>query len=763
MTPLTLDRSRSAWSGKRRPGRPSLIGLERVAAAPSILEAIRVTPLAVAETEATVDSATAARSVVGHLLTAARDDSDAVTGIAAVHALAAIPGSRADHALADMLRSGPGPLPAHAAWASTGRVPAAELLEPMVDVLIAGRLGSMHAQAALAQWSRADPWLVATALRRGLVRTNGRDGRRHVVETLGLVPDDGVLPDLASVAADRSESEVVRVAAIAAFGDRLRAPMPRSISALAGGDDRVADALRLAESDRALRRLDFGGGGSSQRIGSNAAADGRGLRMAQVHLGAVLDPDLLHSGVGDTGGIATLLVRLGVALARTPGIAEVVTIGRGTVRDVLDVARQPNGGPRFAPVALEPEAGTAFGDAWPARILADRGLKRVIRVHGRPDVIHLRMADAGTLAAANVAAMLGIPTVFSLAPDPHGLIASREASGDLDRRSFGMDDAILHLWYRVHLVERLARQADHVALFPRERLIDRLRELVGIDVMATPGRFTVVPEGIDVAQIRHGAAALAGLSAVGAPDAADPEDAGAGEPGGAPPPDALAYLLDRVAALPPTRHGLPIVLSVGRLNELKGMARLAEAFASDPALRARATLVIVGGDLDDPTPAEAIELARIRAAQAAQPDLATALVLLGHRPNSEVAQLLAAVRHGVGRLIGPDGAYACASRKEEFGLAIVEALAAGLPVVAPLAGGPATYVEEGRTGWLVDTSDPAALARGVARALDLAGRPGRAEYAAETIASRYDISGMAQVMTSIYRRVAIGSRDTMAS
>ena len=487
------------------------------------------------------------------------------------------------------------------------------------------------------------------------------------------------------------------------------------------------------------------------------------MRVAQVHLGAVLDPDLLHSGVGDTGGIATLLVRLGVALARTPDIAQVVTIGRGSVRDVLDVAGQPIGGPRFAPVALEPEAGTAFGDSWPARISAERGLQRVIRVHGRPDVLHLRMADAGTLAAANVAAMLAIPTVFSLAPDPHGLIANREASGDLDRRSFGVDDALLHLWYRVHLVERLARQADHVALFPRERLIDQLRELVGIDVMAAPGSFTVVPEGIDIAQIRHAGAALAGLAAVGAPDAADPGDAGAAKPGGASPPGALGYLLDRVAALPPTRHGLPIVLSVGRLNELKGMARLVEAFATDAALRARATLVIVGGDLDDPTSAEAMELARIRAAQAAQPDLATALVLLGHRPNGEVAQLLAAARHGVGRLLGPGGAYACASRKEEFGLAIVEALAAGLPVVAPLEGGPATYVEEDRTGCLVDTGDPKALARGVARALDLADRPGRAEYAAESMASRYDLSRMARVMTSIYRRVAIDSRDSIAS
>ena len=759
MAVLPTTRSPMAWVA---PSSASPIGLERVACARSILEAIRVSPLAVAEATATVDSANAARSAVRHVITAIGDAADVVTGIAAVHALAAIPGAEADRALADVLRSGPGPLPAHAAWASAGRAPAGELLEPLVDVLIAGHLAGMHAQAVLARWARLEPSLIAATLRRALMRTNDGNGRRSLIETLGLVPDDEVLPDLASVAADRSETDLGRVAAVAALGDRLRSPMPRSIAALAGAEDRIAHAVRLAESDRASRRLEVVGRRSSQRVGMNVAGSARGVRVAQVHLGAVLDPDLLHSGVGDTGGVATLLVRLGAALARIPDIAEVVTIGRGTVRDVLHDAGQPVGGPRFAPVALEPEAGTAFGDPWPARISAERGLQRVIRVHGRPDVIHLRMADVGSLAAADVAARSGIPTVFSLAPDPHGLIASREMSGDLDRRSFGTDDARLHLWFRVHLVERLAREAVHVALFPRERLIDQLRELVGIDVTSAPGRFTVVPEGIDVAQIRH-AAAMVGVPAPGSPGPTDRRAVGEAEVEGGPMTGALGFLLDRVAGLPPDRHGLPIVLSVGRLNELKGMARLAEVFASDPALRARATLVIVGGDLDDPTPTEATELARIRAAQAAQPDLAACLVLLGHQPHGGIAQLLAAVRYGAGGLIGPNGAYACASRKEEFGLSIVEALAAGLPVVAPLAGGPATYIEPGRTGFLVDTGDPVALARGVAGALDLAGRPGRAEYAAETIASRYDISGMARVMTSIYRRVGDGSRDSLAS
>ena len=286
----------------------SSTALDRVAGAGSILEAIRVTPLAVAETVGAAErSAPRARSIVGQLLAAVRDPSDAVTGIAAVHALAAIPGSLADRALADVLRSGSGPLPAHAAWASARRSQAVDLLDPLVDVLISGGLGGMHAQAALAQWALTEPWLVAAALRRGLGRASGPGGRRHVIETLGLVPDDRVLSDLASVAVDNSEADIVRMAAIAAFGDRFRAPMPPSISALARGDDRVADAVRLAMSDR-QRSVGSTGIRSSQRTRSKAAVGG-GLRVAQVHLGAVLDPDLLHSGMGDTGGIATLLVR----------------------------------------------------------------------------------------------------------------------------------------------------------------------------------------------------------------------------------------------------------------------------------------------------------------------------------------------------------------------------------------------------------------------------------------------------------------------
>lgn len=69
------------------------------------------------------------------------------------------------------------------------------------------------------------------------------------------------------------------------------------------------------------------------------------------------------------------------------------------------------------------------------------------------------------------------------------------------------------------------------------------------------------------------------------------------------------------------------------------------------------------------------------------------------------------------------------SRSEGFSNAIVEAMAAGLPVVATDVGGNAEAVEDGVSGYIVPAEDAAALAAGVARLLgdpELASRMGAA-------------------------------------
>jgi glycosyltransferase involved in cell wall biosynthesis len=253
----------------------------------------------------------------------------------------------------------------------------------------------------------------------------------------------------------------------------------------------------------------------------------------------------------------------------------------------------------------------------------------------------------------------------------------------------------------------------------------------------------VIPEGIDLEPVRAARAAVTGAG-----------------PGAVPP--VVADLRDAIAALGPERQALPLVVSVGRVVEVKGMARIVEAFAADPDLLRRANLVIVGGDLDDPSPAERAEIDRIEAVFVDHPELASALVLLGHRPHDDVHRVLAVARAGLAPWIAPGGAYACGSRKEEFGLAIVEALAAGLPVVAPRGGGPASYVEHGTTGLLVDTLDRAALGAAMRGALDLAGVAGRARRAERLVEERFTIEAMAGALVPIYAANAAAA-DTAAA
>jgi glycosyltransferase involved in cell wall biosynthesis len=193
------------------------------------------------------------------------------------------------------------------------------------------------------------------------------------------------------------------------------------------------------------------------------------------------------------------------------------------------------------------------------------------------------------------------------------------------------------------------------------------------------------------------------------------------------------------------------------------MANLVEAWNADSELHARCNLLIVGGDLEHPSCDEGIELqrmTRVLPSAALSDSAARGLLLAGHRPNDTVVRWLAAVRYGRPGLAAPFGVYVCASMKEEFGIALLEAMATGLTVVAPNGGGPATYVEHGVTGILVDTGDGTALARSIAAALDLAGGAqggANAARARSMIANKFTIEAMASALSEVYRGVAVAT------
>ena len=714
--------------------------LAAVREAPFILDAVR------AGDELVVAAGNDGGPHAAAVLAAAVRDDDQVTAIAAVHALGAVFDDRAAQELSALLSDPRTFLREHAAWALGTRVPRLDAVGRLVTGVAAGGFATVINQRTLRRWAHSAPDHVALALEGALsigasIRATGEaaDARAKLVETMGLVPGPVASRAILRVAAAPYEADRVRQVAVAALGDRGQRDIEvlELIGKLATTDGELGAVATLAAFDLGERSPEI-------------RSAGAGMSIAQLFLHADLDRELSRAGAGDNGGIATMLVRLGDALAAEPGVDRVLTMSRGSAAAAVAGLSEAPAGHLLTPIPLMSEPVDA-ARAWPVNVAAERGIRRALTAHGRVDVLHLRMADVGSMAASTVATRLGIPTVFTLAPDPHAVIHALDMTGALSRNNFGAVDEKEHYWFRTGLVRRLAAGAYRCALFPRPQLRDQLRDLLGIDIEAQPRRYTVVPEGIDLA-----VSEAAQLEAELASEADGPPSGGLlGSRSGL--SSALADLEGLIAALPVERKGLPIALTVGRLHRVKGMATVVEAWAADPALRQRCNLLVVGGDLHHPSADEQGQLDAIAAVMTENPHAAAGLVLSGHRPNDVVARWMAVAHTGLPGSIAPNGVYVCGSLKEEFGLALIEALAAGLVVVGPDAGGPATYVDEGKTGFMVDTRSPTAVAVGLDRALDLAADParyGRVDAARRLVHDRYTIQAMARTLSGMYAGIA---------
>ena len=459
---------------------------------------------------------------------------------------------------------------------------------------------------------------------------------------------------------------------------------------------------------------------------------GGGLRIAQVSLQGRLDAELRGAGAGDGGGLATLLVSLTRALDAHPAVSEAVTFTRAfedpSFPGLYSSAEEPVGqGSRIERLRFGPERYLSTPEQWAYRPEIEAEFARSIARHGPFDVAHLRFADVGTFAAARVFRRLGVPVVFTLAPDPHSVLRDGEASGQLDRTSFPAADLEHRYVFRAWLVDWLLREADALAVLPRPGIERELRELLGpsFDTIR-PERLWTIPEGIAV----DGAAER--------PMA----------PGGA----AVRTLERAVAALPERRRGLPLLLTVARLNRVKGIPQLVEAWAGGATPRG---LQPRGGRR---RPGAADRRGAARAPGGRGRVQAAAGCPLRPRPAGSPAARRGAAAPARRRARHPGRRRArrrlrLPEPKGGVGLALLEALGAGLAVVGPDRGGPPTYIEDGRTGVLVDTTDLHALRAGLARAASARLDSARAERARSLVRERFTVGAMAEQLVEMYSNV----------
>jgi len=170
--------------------------------------------------------------------------------------------------------------------------------------------------------------------------------------------------------------------------------------------------------------------------------------------------------------------------------------------------------------------------------------------------------------------------------------------------------------------------------------------------------------------------------------------------------------------LPPPPHRLALL--VGRIEPLKGIDTLIRALAllqqRRPEWRGALSALVVGGDGEGARARWNAEQRRLDALRA-ELGVADAVRFLGARPHEQLPLLYAAA-----------DVVTMPSHYESFGMAALEGLACGRPVVATAAGGPALIVEDGRSGLLTPPGDHTALADHLERLL--ADDAGRAEMGA---------------------------------
>ena len=177
------------------------------------------------------------------------------------------------------------------------------------------------------------------------------------------------------------------------------------------------------------------------------------------------------------------------------------------------------------------------------------------------------------------------------------------------------------------------------------------------------------------------------------------------------------------------------LLFVGRLHPRKGFRVALAAFGRLAATHPDVRLIVAGAG------------GEAGAVETLPPEMRRRVTLLGAVENRSLPPIHRACDVFVAPSVGG----------ESFGVILLEAMAAGLPVVATRIRGYDEVVADGATGLLVAPSDPGALAAAVARILDDAALAARLSTAAGERARRYDWDSVTAEVEAVYRS-ALGER-----
>lgn len=404
------------------------------------------------------------------------------------------------------------------------------------------------------------------------------------------------------------------------------------------------------------------------------------LYILLISMHGLIRGDQLELGVdADTGGQCTYVLELAKALAKESQVGQVDLLTRliddksvstdyGQAQEVLSdkakIIRLPCGPKRY----LRKES------LWPhLDQMVDKCL-HYLRQQGRlPDVIHSHYADAGYVGR-QLSMLLGIPLIHT----GHSLGLPKRQRLLSSGRKFSAIEKQFNFERRIAEEEALLRDAALIVTSTRQEI-----ELqYGMYTHLDGTRFRVIPPGTNTKRFSPA--------------------------GRRPIAPSVENCISRFLEQPKK----PMILCICRPEVRKNIKGLLNAYGQNPALQARANLVLVAGSREDIRQLDHAQQAVLSELliDIDAYDLWGKVAIPKHLPQEDIPELyrMAAKSHGV---------FINAAFTEPFGLTLLEAAASGLPTIAPDDGGPRDILANCHNGLLTNTLDCQAIAESLLSAL----------------------------------------------
>ncbi|MDE0581466.1 glycosyltransferase family 4 protein [Planococcus sp. A6] len=383
--------------------------------------------------------------------------------------------------------------------------------------------------------------------------------------------------------------------------------------------------------------------------------------------------DFEDSGKGNNGGLAVLLKSLGEEVSKDDRIAHVFTI---TITQESNKPFISFHGDKHVFIRLPIYLDQSRSDKFIKRELF---IKRQIahflkRSDIKPDVFHIRFLDNASKAVAHLSKDLNSKLVFTLTPDPHRNMF--EGSGQL--KEFNFNELIEKL-NKIKIGDELIHTSDGIVGIGngdvKTELAVYFPQFKDEDVNR---KIKMIGEGIQTGQ------------AINVKDIA-------------PHSTALTEWSETNKAF----FEKPVILNVGRLAVLKGQMELLKAWANSK-LSDTHNLLIIGGDLERPSAEEKMVIDFFEDFLQQHPEFKDRFIHKGAMSNVDIRSL---ERNIIKKDFDYPHIYLCSSAKEEFGIAILEAMSIGFLTLGPIKGGVKSYMKSGENGFLIDTSNWETIAR----------------------------------------------------